>query len=226
MATWTITENVGLRRPWMRVAAGSFLGLLLLLAALLLYPPTARWIHSILDEPVHGRDVREQHRQAAFALQDGAGRRHEAAQLRGRVALVAFGYTHCPDACPTTLARMAEVQRLLGSDAAQVQVVFITVDPERDSGPLLQRYVQAFDPSFLALRGDEAATDAAARAFQADYRIIHYGKQILVEHTVDTYLVDPQGQIDEILPYDLSAAEVAQDVHALLRSTGLCWSWS
>jgi len=165
-------------------------------------------------------------RLGAFSLMDTSGRRRTLADFSGKVVLLAFGYTHCPDACPTTLARMAKVRQLLGADAAKVQVLFVTIDPERDDATLLENYVHAFDPSFIGLRGSDAETDSAARAFQADYNIIPHGKDVLVEHTVDTYLIDPIGAIRVVFPYSQPAEEMAQDVHAALREAGLCWPWS
>jgi protein SCO1 len=173
------------------------------------------------DPPLHfhGRNVTPENWGAAFALTDPAGRRVSLADEKGKAVLLAFGYTHCPDACPTTLARLAEVRRLMGADAQRVQVLFVTVDPERDTGPMLGRYVTAFDPTFIGLRGSDDETDAVATAFHADYGIMNYRGEVLVEHTVETYLIDPAGHTRVVIPHTLSAREVADDVRSVLGSS-------
>ncbi|HEX7155694.1 MAG TPA: SCO family protein, partial [Burkholderiaceae bacterium] len=170
----------------------------------------------------NGRDVTDEHWAPVLSLTDAKGRRHVLADHRGKAVLVAFGYTHCPDACPATLARLAQVRRLLGTDARQVQVLFVTIDPERDTAQMLGRYVQAFDPTFLALRGTDGETDAAATAFHADYEIMEHAGEVLVSHTVETYLVDPQGRMRVVLPDSLSAQQVAQDVREILAASANC----
>lgn len=213
------------RRRWLLVLAAFALPLLLF-ALILCYPPAAAWLRAYDRGPLHGREVEDPGWPAAFTLQDTLGNQHTAAELRGRVALVAFGYTQCPDACPTTLTRLARVRELLAGDADKVQVVFITIDPERDSARLLGEYVHTFDSSFLALRGSAPQTDAAARAFHAEYDVRREGREVLVEHTVDVFLVDPQGRIRDVLPPSLTPEEVVEDVHATLRVAGVCWPWS
>ena len=224
MIRWTPSEALGPRRRWLKLA-GAFLAPIAILIAALSFPPTGDWIRSLNSEPLHGRDVAAQGWQGSFSLLDAQGRRRTLADFAGRVLLVDFGYTHCPDACPTTLSRAARVRQLLGRDADKVQVVFITIDPKRDGAQMLADYVAQFDPSIVALRGTEAETNAAAQAFHAEYHIIPHGQEVLVEHTVDTYLVDPNGQVRAVLPFDLSAEDVARDVQAALREAGLCWPW-
>jgi protein SCO1/2 len=192
---------------------------LILFAVAVSTPPTASWLHRFGRRPLNGRDLGEPGWPAAFDLQDTQGRRRTAADLRGRVALVTFGYTHCPDTCPTTLLRLAEVRKLLGKEADKVQVVFITIDPDRDSASLLGEYVGAFDSSFWALRGNSSQVDAAARAFHAEYHVSREGRDVLVEHTVDVFLVTPRGWIRDVLPPYLAAKQVADDVLAELRDS-------
>jgi protein SCO1/2 len=180
-------------------------------------PPAASWLHHFGRQPRNGQDLGKPGWPAAFDLKDAKDRERTPADLRGRVGLVTFGYTHCPDTCPATLARLAAVMRLIGRDADKVQVVFITIDPERDDALLLGNYVGAFDASFWALRGDALRTEAAARAFHAEFNVAREGAEIRVEHTVDVFLVDPHGAIREILPPYLTATQVADDVRAALR---------
>src|SRR6478736_8179171 len=116
-----------------------------------------------------------------FELQDTSGRVRHLEDFRGKAVVLFFGFTHCPDVCPTTLADMAQVVKSLGPDGDKVQVLFVTVDPERDTPDVLGKYVGAFDPRFLALYGDPAATQRAAREFK-----VFYEKR----KTADGYSVD------------------------------------
>jgi len=166
---------------------------------------------------LHGRDIGAEQWDAAFTLNDTTGAPRTLADFRGKVVLLAFGYTHCPDVCPTTLAKFAEVRRLLGADAARVQALFVTIDPERDTAELLRAYVPAFDPSFIGLRGSEAQTDAATKAFHANYQIVEYQGNVMVDHTASTYIIDTRGRARVVSPYDQPAAQLAEDVRALLR---------
>lgn len=198
------------------VLALGALALLSLATILLLSDLPARWFGAPAGPAFHGRDVSAEHWDTDFALTDAGGQQRSLADYRGKVVLLAFGYTHCPDVCPTTLAKFAEVRRLLGADGARVQALFVTIDPERDTAQLLQAYVPAFDPSFVGLRGTEAQTDAITRAFHANYQIVAYQGSVLVDHTASTYIVDPQGHARVVSPYDQPAAQLADDVRALL----------
>ena len=101
-----------------------------------------------------------------FHLNDQTGQPRSLADFKGKVVMLYFGYTHCPDMCPTTLARMAQVRARQGAEAEDVQGLFVTIDPERDSSDVLARYVRAFDPSFLGLRADPTTTTALAKEFK------------------------------------------------------------
>lgn len=201
--------------PWRLALLGAAVGLA---AALWLSGLPAQWFAKPAPVVFHGRDITAEHWNAAFALDDVDGKPRSLEQLRGRVVLLAFGYTHCPDVCPTTLAKFAEARRLLGADGERVQGVFVTIDPERDTAELLRAYVPAFDPSFLALRGSEAQTDAVTKAFRANYQIIQYKGNTLVDHTASTYIVDAQGRARVVTPYDQTARDLADDVRAVLKS--------
>jgi protein SCO1/2 len=225
MTTCSANEALNRRSRWV-IASAAFLAPLLLLAAALSYPPIAQWVREIDKVPIYGRDVSDQDWHGSFSLLDVGGNRRDLGQFGGRAVLVAFGYTHCPDACPTTLMRLAKVRQLLGAQAEKVQVLFITIDPQRDTSELVDNYVHAFDPSFIALRGTEEETAAAARAFHAEFRRIPYGSDVVVEHTVDTFLLDAQGRLRDVLPYDLTAEEVTQDVRIVLGAPNRCWPWS
>jgi protein SCO1/2 len=189
-----------------------------LVSAFFLSDLPARWFGKAPPAVFHGHDVTTEHWDAAFTLADVDGKPRSLAEFRGKIVLLAFGYTHCPDVCPTTLAKFAEARRLVGADGGRVQALFITIDPERDTAELLRAYVPAFDASFIALRGSEAQTDAVTRAFHANYQIVQYQGSTLVDHTASTYIVDAQGRPRVVTPYDQTARELADDVLALLKS--------
>lgn len=130
--------------------------------------------------------------------------------------LIFFGYTHCPDVCPTTLLRMNEVVQMLGEAAGRVQVLWVTVDPDRDTQDLLSHYIPAFNPDFLGLRGSHAQTERVAKAFGVSYQILHYHGEILVDHSAFGYAIDPTGRTRVRIDYDLAPRLIASDVRALL----------
>jgi len=135
--------------------------------------------------------------------------------------VVFFGYTQCPDVCPTTLATLAESMKQLGADADRVQVLFVTVDPERDTQELLSNYVPAFDKRFLGLRGDAAATERVAK----DFKVI-YQKQpgatpdtYTMDHSAGTYVFDPQGRLRLFVSHGQGPEVFAHDLREILRTT-------
>ena len=151
-------------------------------------------------------------------LQDHNGQRRTLADFRGKVVVVFFGYTHCPDVCPTTLAELAEVMKRLGPEAARVQVLFVTVDPERDTAELLRTYVPAFHPTFLGLRGDAAATARALKEFKilAEKRAGPTPERYTVDHSAGTFIFDPQGRLRVFVSYGQGPEVFAHDIRALL----------
>jgi len=157
-----------------------------------------------------------------FSLNDSSDHRVCLENEKGKVVLLTLGYTHCADACPSTPARLAQMRRLLEKDAEAVQVIFVTIDPDRDAGPFLQRYMRAFDPSFVGLHGLDNETDAAATSFHADYRIGKFENEVLAEHTVDSYLVDGNGHMRVVLPHLHSAQQVVDGVRAVFADQADC----
>ncbi|KVM68901.1 MULTISPECIES: SCO family protein [Burkholderia] len=133
-----------------------------------------------------------------FSLPDSSGKLRTLADFKGRAVVLFFGYTHCPDVCPTTLAELAQAMQQLGPEAKRVQVLLVTLDPERDTAPLLAQYVAAFDPSFIALR---PADDAQLRQVAKDFRIYYAraaGKtpgSYTMDHTAASYVFDPDGKL-------------------------------
>ena len=185
--------------------------ILLLLAAVLLAAcsPPAKFNATELSGIDWGKD---------FALTDHNGTPRRLADFKGRAVLVFFGYTQCPDVCPTTMNNMRELMTKLEPEAERVQVLFVTVDPERDTPQLLAQYVPAFHPSFLGLYGDAAATAATAREFK-----IFYNKQpgstpgsYTVDHTAGNYLFDPRGRLRLYVRHGETPERMAQDIKRLL----------
>lgn len=152
-----------------------------------------------------------------LSLPDFNGTPRTIADFQGKVVAVFFGYTQCPDVCPTTLAEMAQVMHKLGPDAARVQVLFITVDPERDTPQVLKQYVPAFHPSFLGLTGDADATARTAREFK-----VFYQKQPLttggysMDHSAGTYIFDGTGRLRLFAAYGQGAEPLLHDIQLLL----------
>ena len=153
-----------------------------------------------------------------FALPDAAGRQRRLADFRGKAVVLFFGYTQCPDVCPTTLSAMAEVMKLLGGDAARLQVVFVTLDPERDTPALIAEYMAQFNPGFLGLRGDTAATEAVAREFKVFFTKQAAGKAggYTLDHTAGSYVFDPQGRLRLYVRHGAPASDIAADLSLLL----------
>src|SRR3954469_4633410 len=130
----------------------------------------------------------------SLELADTSGRVRHLEEFRGKAVVLFFGFTHCPDVCPTTLADLARVMQELGPDADRTQVLFITVDPERDTAADLQHYVSAFDPRFIALRGDAAATQQVAKDFKIYYEKRKQGDTYTIDHSSQSYVIDPAGR--------------------------------
>jgi protein SCO1 len=156
-----------------------------------------------------------------FALTDHTGKVRRLADFRGKAVVMFFGYTRCPDVCPTTLAELKAVKDQLGEDGKRLQVLFVTVDPERDTQGLLANYVPAFDPSFLGLYGDSVATARVAKDFRVFYQKSP-GKtpdSYTVDHTAGSYVFDPQGRLRLFVRHG-NAANLAADVRILLNASG------
>lgn len=154
-----------------------------------------------------------------FKLTDQYGRTRSLADFRGKVVTIFFGYLNCPDFCPTHLMRQKEVLKLLDADAAKVQTLFVTVDPQRDSQEALRAYMAAFDPSFIGLRGTQTEVDAVARSFKAVYRRVPVADSsaYTVEHSTLTMVFDPQGRLRLAIRHEQSAADVAADLRLLME---------
>ena len=153
-----------------------------------------------------------------FLLTDHNGKMRTLADFRGKAVVVFFGYTQCPDVCPTTLMQLKDALHQLGADGKRVQVLFISVDPERDTRELLASYVTAFDPEFLGLSGDAEVTARTAKEFR-----VFFQKQAgstpgsyTVDHTAGSYVFDPQGRVRLFARYG-QEQDLAQDLRILLK---------
>jgi len=157
-----------------------------------------------------------------FELTDFNGKRRTLADFRGKVVLLFFGYTHCPDMCPTTMAKLGQAARLLGADADRVQVLFVTVDPRRDTPQVLAQYVPAFHAAFLGLYGSEQQTAAAAKEFKVYYHAQKPGESgfYTVDHSGPVYALDGRSRLRLFIKPEMSAESVAGDLRVLLKESG------
>jgi protein SCO1/2 len=171
--------------------------------------------------PTHAVDVSWRYEQAAadFHLTDSGGKVRSLSDFRGKVVVLFFGYTHCPEVCPTTLADLAQVMRMLGTDAEKVQVLLVTLDPERDTPELLAKYVSSFNPSFLGLYGDAQATAQAAKVFSVNYEKHAEKNGYTLDHSDGTFLIGKSGRIVLMSPYGQRPELLVQDIKLLLGIT-------
>ncbi|MET0540586.1 MAG: SCO family protein [Variovorax sp.] len=154
-----------------------------------------------------------------FALPDINGKVRTLADFKGKVVVLFFGYAQCPDVCPTTMTEMAQVKQQLGSDGDKLQVVFVTVDPARDTPVVLKAYMDAFDPSFVALIPSPEQLADTAKNFKAYYKKVD-GKtptSYSMDHSAASYIYDPQGRLRLYARYGAGAAPMLADVKALIK---------
>jgi protein SCO1/2 len=170
--------------------------------------------------PFRGIDVTGSPIGGELRLTDHDGKARTLADFRGKVVVVMFGFTQCPDVCPTTLADFASALKKLGGDAAAVQVLFVTVDPKRDTAELLRQYVPAFDPTFLGLRGDTAATNKVTKEFRvyAQERPGKSAESYSVDHSAQSFVFDRAGRVRLIIGYGVAPDAIASDLRILLNS--------
>jgi protein SCO1/2 len=166
----------------------------------------------------HASDVTGKYAGANFRLSDHNGRTRTLKDFKGKVVVLFFGYTHCPDVCPTTLADLAQTVHMLGKDAGQVQVLFITIDPERDTREVLAKFVPAFDPDFLGLYGDVVATANATRNFMVDYQKHAEKNGYSLDHTTFIYVLDQDGRVRLLAGNREPPDWLAADIRLLLAS--------
>lgn len=175
------------------------------------------------SSPYHSVDIRAVEWGRDFQLIDHNGHSRSLADFRGKVVMMFFGFTNCPDVCPTTMADMAQVVRQLGEEGERVQGLLVTVDPARDTPEALARYATAFHPGFLGLRGDDATTKALAGEFKAFYaeRQPQYGHGLdhhyMVDHTRAIYVFDRTGKLRLLMTSGRTVDQMTADVALLLK---------
>jgi len=153
-------------------------------------------------------------------LTDTDGKPRSLADWRGKVIVVFFGYTQCPDVCPTTMAELAQIRTQLGADGDRLETVFVTIDPERDTPEVLKAYVANFGPNVVALRGDAEQTAAAAKEFKVFYAKVP-GKtagSYTMDHSAASFVFDPAGRVRLFVPYGADTKLLTGDVKQLLAA--------
>jgi protein SCO1/2 len=153
----------------------------------------------------------------ALDLTDHNGQRRTLADFKGKVVVLFFGFTHCPDACPTTMMELANVAKQLGADAPRLQVLFVTVDPQRDTPEVLRQYVPSFNPSFLGLYGTPDETTRTAKEFKVYFQKQQQpGGSYTMDHSAGTFVMDGQGRLRLFAQYGAGAAPLLHDIRLLL----------
>ena len=155
-----------------------------------------------------------------LAMSDHNGKARRLSDFNGKVVVVFFGYTQCPDVCPTTMSELSETMKELGSKSNEIQVLFVTVDPERDTQELLAQYVPAFNPSFLGLRGTPEELETTTKAFKVFYqKSPSPGGGYTVDHTAGSFVFDKRGRVRLLVPYGAGPKTFVHDLSELLRSS-------
>ncbi|ATR83331.1 SCO family protein [Pseudomonas sp. HLS-6] len=165
----------------------------------------------------HGKDMSNQILGRSFKLKDPQGNETTLSSFRGSMPMVFFGFTQCPAICPTTLARAVQIKKLMGKDADFLQVIFITLDPERDTPQVLDAYVKAFDPSFVALSGTLEETAQTAKEFGVFYEKVPSGETYTLSHTATSFVYDSRGVLRLGLSHSLTAKECAEDLLTVME---------
>lgn len=155
-----------------------------------------------------------------FTLQGTDGRGHTLEDFKGKVVMVFFGFTQCPDVCPTALIRAVEIKQKLGEEGKNLQVLFITVDPERDTPDVLSAYVTAFDPGFIGLYGSPEQTKAVAREYKVYYSKIPTGSSYTMDHTALSYVYDAQGTLQVALRHNQPIDDYLHDIGQIMDHRG------
>ena len=166
----------------------------------------------------NGVDITGAEYARSLSLPDQNGQPRTLADFKGKVMVVFFGYTQCPDVCPTTMVELAQVKKALGKDGERVQGMFVSIDPERDTPEILKAYMASFDPSFVALRGSVEQAQAAAKEFKVFFAKVP-GKtegSYTMDHTAGSYVFDPSGKVRLFVRYGAGADALATDIKALL----------
>ncbi|HYB98897.1 MAG TPA: SCO family protein [Candidatus Limnocylindrales bacterium] len=152
-----------------------------------------------------------------FRLRGSDGQELTLERFRGKVVVIFFGFTNCPAVCPTTLSTLARARKQLGADAEQVQIVYVTVDPERDTEARMREYLGGFDATFVGGTGSEDQLAAVRRDFGISATRENVGASYMYSHSASTHLIDPAGRLVALMPYGQSAEDYVHDLRILLR---------
>jgi protein SCO1 len=199
-----------MRRHWWLGICGIVLGVALI-AGVAWWRNTRHTFAGILNTPpVAAPD---------FTLSDSEGQPWTLSSLRGQWVLLAYGYTSCPDVCPATLSALRRVKEQLGPQAEQVRVVFVSLDPERDTAALVQEYVRHFGEDFIGLTGTPEAIATAAEAYGVRYQPVEVDSAVgyLISHTAFVYVIDPAAQWRLTIPFGVKPPEMVDDLHYLMN---------
>lgn len=167
-------------------------------------------------QDVHGIDLSGATFGEGFHLKDPEGNVRTLEDFKGKVVLMFFGFTQCPDVCPTALVKASQIKSLLGPDGDDLQVIFITVDPERDTPEVMREYTQAFDPSFIGLYGNDQETAEVAKAYRVYYAKVPTGDSYTMEHTALTYVFDREGTLRMALRHEQTPEQSAEDIRKVM----------
>lgn len=169
----------------------------------------------------HSTDITGAEFAKQLNLTDHNGIVRSLADFRGKVTVVFFGFTQCPDVCPTSMSTLTEVKRLMGAQGDRLQVLFITIDPERDTQALLKAYMASFDPAFLALRPEPSELQAVAESFKAYYKKVDGATptSYSMDHSAGKYIFDTEGRVRLFSSYGTEAQVIAQDLLTLLKAS-------
>lgn len=170
-------------------------------------------------QDIHGIDLSGATFGDGFQLKDHDGNTRTLADFKGKTVLMFFGFTQCPDVCPTALVNATQIKSLLGPQGDNLQVLFITVDPERDTPEVLREYVKAFDPSFVGLYGNAEETAAVAKAYRVYYAKVPTGNSYTMEHTALTYVFDDKGKLRMALRHEQTPEQSAEDLRKVMASS-------
>jgi len=200
-----------MKSRYILLGLGVLVGVALILTGWQYFQPAYTFRGSLIDPPVPAAD---------FELTDQHGQTFRLSEHNGKIVLLFFGYTNCPDVCPLTLSEFKRIKASLGSQASDVRFVFITVDPERDTGEVLGQYIQNFDTDFVGLSGEREVLEGVWK----DYGVYQAKQDVgsaagyLVDHTARTYLVDKQGNWRLTYPFEMDPEDITRDVRHLLSN--------
>jgi protein SCO1/2 len=165
----------------------------------------------------YGKDLSNQIMGRTFKLNDAHGNVKTLSSFRGMMPMVFFGFTQCPAVCPTALARAVQIKKMMGADGDLLQVIFITLDPERDTPQIIDAYVKQFDPSFVALSGSLEETAKTAKEFGVFYEKIPVGDTYTMSHTATSYVFDTRGTLRLGLSHSLTAQQCTEDLLTVME---------